>query len=38
MKLREVKGNDGKKTIERNIKNLNVVKYDLEFDIDPLFS
>ena len=24
-------------TVEKNIKNLNVAKFDLEFDVDPLF-
>ncbi|EGR32775.1 hypothetical protein IMG5_070470 [Ichthyophthirius multifiliis] len=28
----------GEKTLEKNIQNINVNKYDLEFDVDPLFS
>lgn len=26
------------KTLERNLNNINTTKYDLEFDVDPLFS
>lgn len=26
------------KTIEKNLNNINTTKYDLEFDVDPLFS
>eukprot|EP00828_Plagiopyla_frontata_P020101 TRINITY_DN2568_c0_g1_i12.p1 TRINITY_DN2568_c0_g1~~TRINITY_DN2568_c0_g1_i12.p1 ORF type:complete len:331 (-),score=108.66 TRINITY_DN2568_c0_g1_i12:151-1143(-) len=31
------KDEDGQKTLEKNLTNLNVAKYDLEFEIDPLF-
>ncbi len=26
------------KTLEKNLNNINTAKYDLEFDVDPLFS
>jgi condensin complex subunit 2 len=28
---------NGESTLEKNIANLDAVKYDLEFDVDPLF-
>ena len=31
------KETDGENTLEKNLNNLNVNKYDVEFDLDPLF-
>ena len=28
---------NGESTLEKNLGNINAVKYDLEFDVDPLF-
>lgn len=36
-KERKDKRHDGFDTLERDIKRLDLVKYDLEFDVDPLF-
>lgn len=32
---REIKG--GENTLEKNINNINTDKFDLEFEVDPLF-
>ena len=37
-KKKKVKINKGQNTLEQNINKLNLTKYDLEVDVDPLFS
>ncbi|KAL4482458.1 hypothetical protein ABPG72_001434 [Tetrahymena utriculariae] len=36
-KLQKKKFKGGESTLEKNLANINATKYDLEFDIDPLF-
>lgn len=36
-KKEKIKRHNGNNTIEKDIKKLNLTKYDLEFEIDPLF-
>lgn len=38
LKAGERKGLNGENTIEKRKEKINIVKYDLEFDIDPLFA
>ncbi|KRX04476.1 hypothetical protein PPERSA_06029 [Pseudocohnilembus persalinus] len=38
MRAKARKDYGGQKTLERNLKNISVLKFDLGFDIDPLFS